>query len=225
MTSPARRPEPDPPATRQVQGDGHTYVGAMSYAEYRRMDETSELSLEYVGGVVYAMSGGTRAHARIAGNVFARFYALSRGTGCAAYGQGFKVRTQQGNEYVPDALVECGALDANAALFTETPCLVVEVLSPSTARTDLSEKRLAYEEIPTIGAYLIVEAEWRGVHRHWREGAGAWQAEDVVGDGAILLPCPAGAVLTLAEIYEGLNLPSAPPPPPRLRRVHETAPA
>jgi Uma2 family endonuclease len=136
----------------------------------------------------------------------------------------FKVRTPRGNEYAPDVVVVCGPRTPNGARYTESPCLVVEVLSPSTARTDLSEKRLAYQEIGTVGAYLVVEAEWRGVHRHWRDPAGAWRLETVTGDGAISLPCPAGEVLTLAEVYADLDLPAGPPPVPRLRRVRERPP-
>lgn len=227
MTSPARGTEPAPPPAPLVEAESRTYVGRMTYAEYRRMDEASDVRLEYVDGVVYAMSGGTRAHSHIAANVLARLHTLCRGTDCSAHSQGFKVRTPRASEYVPDAFVECGAPPAHAALYAETPCVVVEVLSPSTARVDLNEKRPAYQEIPTLGAYLVVEAEWRGIHRHWRNADGSWQQQTITGDGEVPLPCPAGGVLTLGEVYEGLDLPSSPPPPPtpRLRRVREAAPA
>lgn len=229
MTGPARRAEPDPagpPPPRHLEGDGHTYIGPMTYAEYRRMDEASDLPLEYVGGVVYAMSGGTQAHALVCVNIAARLRERARGSGCRAFSQGFKVRTADGSEYVPDVVMACGPHPPHGARYTEAPCLVVEVLSPSTTRTDLIEKRAAYQEIPTVGAYLIVEAEWRGVHRHWRDDSGGWRSEQFVGDGVIPLPCPPDAVLTLADVYEDLDLPATPPPPPaaRLRRVYEGAP-
>lgn len=228
MTGSARRAEPDPPSAPPsvtLEGDGHTYIGPMPYAEYRRMDEASDARLEYVDGVVYAMSGGTAAHDVIVGNVLARLHGPARASGCRAYSQGVKLRTPHGREYVPDLTVVCGPRPPNAAHAVEGPCLVAEVLSPSTARTDLSEKVLAYREIDTLGAYLVIESEWRGVHRHWRDAEGRWHLEEVVGDGSMPLPCPAGGVLTLAEIYEDLDLPAAPPPPPvpRLRRVREGA--
>ena len=58
------------------------------------------------------------------------------------------------------------------------------------------------------------------MHRHWRADDGSWHDETVVGDGTIPIPCPAGGVVTLAEIYEDVELPSV-PPAPRLRRVYE----
>ncbi len=221
MTSPAPRPDPEPPA---ADGD-RAYVGRMSYEEYRRYDHASELRHEYVDGVVYAVTGSTLAHGVISLNIAARLHGPARAAGCRTLCQTFKVRTPRGNEYVPDVVVVCGPRASNRALYTESPCLVVEVLSPGTARTDLSEKRLAYQEIGTVDAYLVVEAEWRGVHRHWRDPAGAWRLDTVTGDGAIALPCPAGEVLTLAEVYADLDLPAGPPPVPRLRRGREGAPA
>lgn len=86
-------------------------------------------------------------------------------------------------------------------------------------------KRRGYERIPSLRTYLLVESAWRGVHRHWRTEDGSWRTELVTGDeGAIPLPCPAGVMLTLAEVYERLTLPSDPPPGTRLRRVKEGAP-
>lgn len=223
MTSPAHHPESAPSPATQVEGEERTHVGRMPYDEYQRLDEGSDVRLEYVGGVVYAMSGGTRVHSRIAANALVRLHAMCVGTGCTAHSQGFKVRTPGQDEYVPDVFVECGPVDANAALYAEAPCVIVEVLSPSTARVDLNEKRWAYQEVPSLGAYLIIESEWRGVHRHWRDDAGTWRRDTIVGDGAVPLPCPAGGVLTLAEIYEELDLPPVAPEPrmPRLRRVRE----
>lgn len=119
-------------------------------------------------------------------------------------------------------MVSCGPKPPNDALQLDDPCLAVEVLSPSTARTDHAEKLESYVEVPTLGAYLIVETIWRAVHRHWRDAQGTWRTELVAGTGGVVpLPCPAGGVLTLDEIYEGVELPPEPPTPPRLRRVRE----
>ena len=49
------------------------------------------------------------------------------------------------NVFVPDLLV-MRLEDFNRKLFTGTPALVVEILSPSTRRRDLNTKRRAYEE-------------------------------------------------------------------------------
>ena len=119
-------------------------------------------------------------------------------------------------------MVACGPRPPHDALWLDDPCVVVEVLSPSTARQDLVEKRQAYREIPTVRAYLVVESAWRCLYRHWRDDEGGWQQETIAGVvGEILLPCPPGAVLSLDRIYAELDLPAEPPRP---RRVRERAP-
>jgi Uma2 family endonuclease len=198
----------------------------MSYDEYLRHEQASSVRHEYVDGVVYAMSGGTNAHQTIGLNVAVLLRQRTRGTGCRTYAQIFKLRTPRGNEYYPDAMVGCGRRPADDARHLADPCLAVEVLSPGTARTDLHEKRDAYREVPSLAAYLAVQYEYRGVHRHWRDDHGAWHVELIAGArGDVPLPCPAGgAPLTLDEIYEDTDVPRD-PPRPRLRRLRETAPA
>ena len=95
----------------------------------------------------------------------------------------------RGNAYLPDAMVACGPTPPDDARYLDDPSLVVEVLSPSTTRTDPTEKRVAYQEIPTLRAYLVVETEWRAVHRHWRDAEGGWRSETITdATGAISLP-------------------------------------
>ena len=84
-----------------------------------------------------------------------------------------------------------------------------------------SESKLsAYQEIPTLRAYLVIETAWRAVHRMWREADDTWQRETIAdaSGGMVPLPCPAGATLTLDEIYEDVALPTE---PPRATRVFE----
>lgn len=228
MTSPAPRPEPADdgrPASAPADDSEHrTFVGRMTHDEYLRYDVGSERRYEYVRGAVYLMSGGTADHGAVIANLHGRLYALAAGAGCRTYTQGFGVRTPLDSTYLPDVVVSCAPPPPGRDLFITNPCLVVEVLSASTERTDTGEKLEGYQAIPELGAYLIVETRFRGVHRHWRDDEGAWRFEYIVGHGSMPLPCPTGGALTLDEIYAGVDLP-AEPPAPRLRRVREPAPA
>ena len=194
-------------------------IGPMSFDAYLRFSERYEVRYEYMGGFAYAMSGGTRAHHDVGFNIAIALRSRTSGTPCRAYAQAFRVRTPRGDAYFPDAMVACGARPTGDAEYLDDPCLIIEVLSRSTARTDHGEKRLAYQEIPSLRAYLIVESTWRAVHRHWRDDTGEWQRETISGaSGSVPLPCPAGATLTLEEIYEDVALPTE---PPRATRVFE----
>ena len=57
---------------------GDAEPGRMTVEDYFRLDETSTIRHEYVSGEVYAMSGATARHNRIAGNIFARLLPAAR---------------------------------------------------------------------------------------------------------------------------------------------------
>ena len=195
----------------------------MTFEEYLAFEERADCRHEFVDGRVYAMTGGTRAHHRAGFNIATQLHARARHGGCEVFHNDFKLLTPRGNAYYPDVVLACAGPITNDARFVSEPCVLVEVLSPSTRRTDVSEKLLAYEEIPSLQAYWIVEATWRGVRRYWRDRAGAWNLDAFRGGGAIPVPC-LGGVITLDEIYDTIDLPHEPPRPP-LRRVYEDAPA
>ncbi len=110
-----------------------------------------------------------------------------------------KLRTED-NFYYPDVMVVCDKPDP---FFEAEPCVLVEVLSPSTKSTELREKLTAYKSLPSVQTYLIVEAERLVVRRFWVDEARRWRQEDLTGDGDIPLPC-LGGVLSLPQIYRGV---------------------
>lgn len=192
----------------------------MTPAEYLAFEEKARVRHEYVAGRIYAMSGGTQRHARIINNVFA---ALQRAAGdgpCEVFGGNLLVRADEEIFYYPDVFVACRGLDDDDAVFLTSPCVAVEVLSPSTRSVDRRDKLTNYRRIPTLRAYLIVETTRHEVERHWRDAEGTWRSEIITPDsgGRVVVPCPE-AVLTLDEIYRGVTV------RPRLRRLKEPAPA
>jgi Uma2 family endonuclease len=173
----------------------------LTFEEYLEFEQASPQRHEFVAGEVYAMSGPTRRHGRVVGNVFARLHAAARGGQCEAFVESIMLRV--GNDvYYPDVVVTCSATDSHDQWVLQ-PCLVVEVTSPSTARIDRTNKLQAYRSIPSLATYLIVEQAWRRVVRHWRDTSGEWQQEDLREDGTMMLSCPE-VMLTLDQIYEGL---------------------
>jgi Uma2 family endonuclease len=188
----------------------------MSLEEYFAFEAASPVRHEYVDGEIYAMSGVTRSHSRIVMNVGARLWAAARGGPCRVHQS--EVKVQVGRIfYYPDVIVACGA-EPDDERVEDAPCLLVEVISPSTEMIDRREKLFVYKGIASLAAYLIVDRDRRHVERWWRDAEGGWRRTALEGSGAIPLPCPArGLSLTLDEIYEGVELPS----PEEWRRVRE----
>ena len=183
----------------------------LTIEEYFQLEEQSTVRHEYLDGEVRTMSGVTRQHSRIAGNVSARVWGITRVGSCRVHQA--DVMLQIGNVvYYPDVMAACGPEPDDPRVELE-PSLIVEVLSPTTERTDRGEKAMAYRGLPSLTAYVIIEQDRRWVERQWRASNGSWQRETLTDAGAVALASPS-LTLTLDEIYEGVTMPS---PAERLR--------
>lgn len=171
----------------------------MSVEEYLTCEQKGDVRHEYVNGYSYALTGGSSRHNRIAGNIYVHLWQLAQGKPCRVYQEGMKLRTSESTFYYPDVMAVCNKPEPDP-FFEAEPCILVEVLSPSTQSTDLREKLTAYKSLPSVQTYLIVEAERLAV-RHISKGEdGRWRQQDLTGDGDIALPC-LGGVLSLPQIY------------------------
>ena len=178
------------------------YTPPLTIDDYLLLEEASDVRHEYVAGQVHALAGTTARHNRIALNIVARLLAGVGDGPCRVYASDMKVRVGNNAVYYPDVMVTCEP-HAETALIMDAPCLLVEVISPSTASIDRREKLAAYRGLPSLRAYLIVEQELQRVERHWRDAEGTWQyADHTALAGAVRVPlaCP-DVVLALADIY------------------------
>ena len=192
----------------------------MTVEEYFRFEESSPIKHEYVAGEVYAMSGGTVRHDRIATNVLVRLSLVARPGPCDVFSSNMRVEVARDRYYYPDVTVVCTPV-TESDIVTRNPCVVVEVTSPSTARIDRGEKLDAYRSISSLQAYLIIDHRRRRVERHARDAnSGEWRREEIVGEGRVGVPC-LDVELTLEEIYERVELPSVGEPEPIGYEVHE----
>lgn len=181
----------------------------LTEAEYLESEETSPVKREYVDGFVYplhAQAGATGKHGKIAAALFAQLYLAARQKGCWAFASDLRVRVSGGPKYYyPDVLVTCEDI-SDEARYAEAPCLIVEVLSETTRATDLGDKIRAYQSLPSLQGYLLVDTDVRAVRLFTREGEG-WREGYWEGEGVVELPC-VEAALTLAEIYVGTRVES-----------------
>ena len=176
----------------------------LTVEEFLEMEEASPTKHEYVAGQLYALAGATERHNRIAGNVLAQLWMAARGGPCRVYGSDMRLRIGDSAVYYPDVQVVCDRADTHQ-MYTTSPCVVVEVLSPSTSSIDLREKLVAYHGIRSLRAYVIVFQDERRVLRHYRAEDDAWfDALHFADDSRVPFPCPE-VDLSLADIYQGVE--------------------
>ncbi|MEO8713695.1 MAG: Uma2 family endonuclease [Acetobacteraceae bacterium] len=155
---------------------------------------------ELVAGEIVAMAPERSVHARTKGRIFRRLSdAMEKaGLGCEAFIDGMAVQVDKDTLYEPDALVRCGDRLADDALVVVDPLIVVEVLSPSTAYRDVSDKLVDYFRIPSVRHYLIANVKTRVVVHHERDPTGVISTR-IIHDGRLRLDPPG---IDLTDIFE-----------------------
>jgi Uma2 family endonuclease len=147
-------------------------VAYISETEYLEFESNSLTKHEYFDGEVFAMSGAKANHQRITGNVFAELRQHLKSTPCEAFSSDMKVRADKGNKYFyPDVVVSCN--QEGESDFTESPRLIIEVLSNSTRKFDKNLKRQIYQNIPSLEEYVLIEQDRVEVQvfrkaQHWQ---------------------------------------------------------
>ena len=146
----------------------------MSYEEYVNWESTQEMRHEYCDGEVIAMAGSTRKHNRISGNTFKILDDTLADRPCEVYINDVKVQVQPRRKYFyPDVVVTCDKHDQESN-FVAFPCLIIEVLSPSTESFDRGFKFSQYRKFETLQEYVLVQVEQPIVEVFQRNEQGQW---------------------------------------------------
>lgn len=175
--------------------------------DYLAMDDESELRHEYVGGRIYAMTGGSLRHNRIALNIARLLGDRLEGMPWQVFINDVKLHVQAADSvYYPDVLVHCGSGPADDAKLVHDAALVVEVLSESTAEIDRREKLVAYGKLPGLRAYWIVSQDEQRVEVRERDAAGAEQATAYTRGDAIAAGWLGGEAIAVERLYAGTDI-------------------
>ena len=178
-----------------------------TFEEYLRTAEHSPVRLEFWGGVILDMAGGSPRHAAICNNLGGILQTQLRGRPCRAFDANLRVRAAAGNRATyADVTVVCGPLEIDPAdksgQTVLNPSVVFEVLSPPTASDDCGPKLDCYRTIASVAAVVLVAQDERRIALHERHRDGHW-SETVHTGGAVGLAA-IGCTLPVDEIYADL---------------------
>ncbi|MDJ0556267.1 MAG: Uma2 family endonuclease [Microcoleaceae cyanobacterium MO_207.B10] len=128
-------------------------IPPMTPQEYFEWEEKQPIKYEYINGKVYAMTGG-----------------------CKIFMADAKVGvSDNGPFHYPDVMVTCDSRDRTARQVVYHPCLIVEVLSPSTAYFDQGKKFRNYRRMDTLKEYILIESETMNVDCYRLNEKGKWE--------------------------------------------------
>ena len=184
----------------------------VSPEEYMLLEEPAEAKSEYEDGEIIPMSGGKPSHNQIKVNIVVMLDTLIGENDFRVLNSDTRVRTPDSRRYTyPDVSVVAGAPQFDPQWETATllnPCLIVEVLSNSTRRRDISTKFTGYQQILTFREYLLVEQDIPHVTQWVREPDNTWHStiytrlDDVIELASVPVALPVRRIYRHVPIAE-----------------------
>jgi Uma2 family endonuclease len=174
----------------------------MTFEEFLAWEQGQESRWEFVNGEVFAMTGGTAGHERVA-RALTRLIEKNLPAGCEVFAANMKVRVREEPEdsgRYPDVVVTCEWPDDEALYLTE-PLLIAEVLSPSTEGVDRGGKFTYYRLIQTLREYLLVDGRRRTVEVYRRQGA-EWHMHACCGSETVVIET-LGMAFFVGDLFGG----------------------
>ncbi len=173
--------------------------------EYFAWEEHQLERHEFIGGEVYAMSGGTVNHSQIGVKIVSLLDNHLSGSGCKTLNSDCRANIVNSTNYTyPDVSVTCDDRDKSTTKYITYPCLIVEVLSDSTEAYDRGGKFRMYRQNPVLQDYVLVSSEQIEIDLYHKTETGSWeiinyQAGDTIELKSVNLTFP------IERIYEGIS--------------------
>jgi Uma2 family endonuclease len=181
----------------------------VSPEEYLRLERQAEYKSEYLNGEIFAMSGASREHNLVAGNIFGELRQQFKDRPCEAYMSDMRVKvTATGLYTYPDVIAICGEArfeDAQVDTLLN-PTLLVEVVSQSTERYDRIAKSSYYRTLDSLAEHLLVAQDEVRLEQYVKQTNGQWlQFEHTTLDSLADLTS-IGCARALRDIYDKVSL-------------------
>lgn len=181
---------------------------SMTVEAYLDWEQTQPERYEYWDGEVVAMTGTTRNHNRVSLNASKLLDDALTDRPCEVYIADVKVQVEPGRKFFyPDVVVTCDQREDDPTLI-QFPCLIIEVLSPSTEAIDRGIKFAHYRKFTTLQEYVLVQVEQPSIEVFRRNEQGQWVlSEHGLADRLQLESV--GVEVAIADLYRQISFASS----------------
>jgi len=179
------------------------------FETYLDLEANASNRNEYFYGHILAMAGGTDSHSATKVAATLLLGRLLASKPCYIRDSDMKIATPNSNAaFYPDLSVFCNQKPDRNATAYDAPSLIVEVLSPSTRRYDLTTKRKEYFRIPSLRHYLLIDSETPSVLLYTRDANQTWPKDpQSFTDPKATIPLTALKInLKLKDLYRQTGL-------------------
>jgi Uma2 family endonuclease len=195
-----------PSRSRKMNVVTNTFTGKYTVEAYLQMEATSAVKHHFIHGEIIPFSETTPIHNLIAGNTLTEvnielrkkkrdYYVLNSDSPI------FIPRLK--NVVYPDAVVVCEQIELypGSTTIITNPLLIVEVLSPSTARYDRTEKFFDYKRIPSFKEYMLMEQSTPLVTTSLKTAEHTWEDAEAEGLEVSIYLSSIDCTIALKNIY------------------------
>jgi phenylacetic acid degradation protein len=173
--------------------------------DYLQLEENSNLKHEFYKGEIFLMSGPRVDHVIIAGNLFFHLKDKLRGSPCDVFHSDQRVIVEANTLITyPDLSIVCGGPTyyKDDDWHLTNPCVIIEVLSPSTKEYDRGAKFKLYRGLPGFREYILVDSTSIAVEQFTKDARGNWNPKKQELPDDMLTISTVGVSVPLGEIYE-----------------------
>mgnify|MGYP003393289497 CR=1 FL=1 len=152
----------------------HEYMSFDDFEELLQ-DKPEDARWELINGrVIRGMVGAVFEHHAIIGNLDLAIsnHLREKGRECRTYRETFYLKERMNDlSALPDLMVRCGP-HPRGATSVDDPMIIVEIVSPGSVKRDRLEKRVAYQALPSLQTYVLIERDQVMIDVYERTPAG-----------------------------------------------------
>ena len=177
--------------------------------EYLALERKATIKSEYLDGRMYAMSGASRAHNLVCGNIFGALHNQLEDQVCEVYASDMRVKVVETGLYTyPDVLVVCDEprFEDDSVDTLLNPTALFEVLSPSTEAYDRGAKFGYYRQLDSVQEYTLVSQDRMRLERYRRQGE-QWLLTEFGKPDDVVHLASINCELSLRKIYAKVKFP------------------
>ena len=184
-------------------------IRRMSLEEFLRWDDGTDTRYELIDGFPVAMAPPAEGHRILALRLGSRIDAALAGRRPrnAQIEPGVVRPDRDASYYVPDIAVTCEPNEPGRQAMVD-PILIIEILSPSTERTDRRLKLPAYQIMRSVREIMLIDVDSHHAELYRREND-HWGIQLVRGAEATLFLATVDLRISMSELYEGIAIPAA----------------
>jgi Uma2 family endonuclease len=181
-------------------------IRRMTLEEFLHWDDGTDTRYELIDGFPAAMAPPAEAHRILALRLGSRIdAALASRRPCNAQIEPGVVRPDRADSYyVPDIAVTCEANEPGRQAMVD-PILIIEILSPSTERSDRRLKLPIYQNIGSVREIMLIDADSYHAELYRREDD-RWGIQLVRGAEAALSLVSVDLRISMSDLYEGIAI-------------------